>query len=64
MANFIAGKVAGEVTMSKLFSEYKAFVKIQATKPHGGYPSVEAELHLVDYGKLYRRLRNATVAIL
>ena len=53
LANFIAGKVAGEVTMSKLFSEYKAFVKIQATKPHGGYPSVEAELQdLVDcHGK-------------
>ena len=57
LSNFIAGKVAGEVTLSKLFSEYKAFVKIQASKPHGGYPSVEAELHdLVDYGKLYRRL--------
>ena len=57
LANFIAGKVAGEVTLSKLFSEYKAFVKTQATKPHGGYPSVEAELQdLVDYGKLYRRL--------
>ena len=57
LANFIAGKVAGEVTLSKLFSEYKAFVKIQATKPQGGYPSVEAELQdLVTYGKLYRRL--------
>ena len=57
LANFIAGKVAGEVTLSKLFSEYKAFVKVQATKPHGGYPSVEAELQdLVAYGKLYRRL--------
>ena len=57
LANFIAGKVAGEVTLSKLFSEYKAFVKIQATKPHEGYPSVEAELQdLVAFGKLYRRL--------
>ena len=57
LANFIAGKVAGEVTLSKLFSEYKAFVKVQTAKPHGGYPSVEAELHdLVAYGKLYRRL--------
>ena len=57
LSNFIAGKVAGEVTLSKLFSEYKAFVKIQAGKAHGGYPSVEAELRdLVDYGKLYKRL--------
>ena len=32
LANFIAGKVAGEVTLSKLFSEYKAFVKVQASK--------------------------------
>ena len=57
LTNFIAGKVAGEVTLSKLFSEYKAFVKIQASKPHGGYPTVEAELQdLGAYGKLYRRL--------
>ena len=57
LTNFIAGKVAGEVTLSKLFSEYKAFVKIQANKPHGGYPTVEAELQdLCAYGSLYRRL--------
>ena len=32
-------------------------MKAQATRPHGGYPSVEAELaDLVAYGKLYRRL--------
>ena len=57
LANFIAGKVAGEVTLSKLFSEYKAFVKVQATKSDGGYESVAAELQdLVAYGKVYRRL--------
>ena len=57
LANFIAGKVAGEVTLSKLFSEYKAFVKVQATKSHGGYETVAAELQdLVAYGKVYRRL--------
>ncbi|WP_133176215.1 DUF262 domain-containing protein [Pelagivirga sediminicola] len=57
LANFIAGKVAGEVTLSKLFSEYKAFVKIQANKATGGYPSVEAELKdLRAFGALYRRL--------
>lgn len=57
LANFIAGKVAGEVTLSKLFSEYKAFIKIQASKSQGGYMTVEAELYdLGAYGKLYRRL--------
>ena len=57
LANFIAGKVAGEVTLSKLFSEYKAFLKIQGTSSCGGYPSVEAELQdLVVYGNHYRRL--------
>lgn len=57
LANFIAGKVAGEVTLSKLFSEYKAFIKIQAGKKDGGYSSVEAELQdLGAYGALYRRL--------
>jgi len=57
LTNFIAGKVAGDVTLSKLFSEYKAFIKIQATKQQGGYSSVEAELEdLRAYGRLYRRL--------
>ena len=57
LANFIAGKVAGEVTLSKLFSEYKAFLKVQGNKSHGGYVSVAAELQdLVAYGKVYRRL--------
>jgi hypothetical protein len=57
LANFIAGKVAGEVTLSKLFSEYKAFVKLQANRTDGGYPTVEAELQdLGAFGVLYRRL--------
>ena len=57
LANFIAGKVAGEVTLSKLFSEYKAFVKLQASEADGGYGSVGAELQdLVTYGQVYRRL--------
>ncbi len=62
LVNFIAGKVAGEVTLSKLFSEYKAFIKIQSNSASGGYPTVEAELQdLRAYGLLYRRLleRNA-----
>ncbi len=57
LANFLAGKVAGEITLSKLFSEYKAFVKIQAAKPDADYPTVEAELRdLNAFGALYRRL--------
>ncbi|MEM1040789.1 MAG: DUF262 domain-containing HNH endonuclease family protein [Pseudomonadota bacterium] len=57
LANFIAGKVAGEVTLSKLFSEYKAFIKIQASKPEDGYASVAQELEDIGaYGALYRRL--------
>jgi len=57
LANFIAGKIAGEVTISKLFSEYKAYIKAQRNDPEGGYVSVKAELQdLVGYAKLYRRL--------
>ncbi len=57
LANFIAGKVTGEVTLSKLFSEYKAFIKLQSSKQDGGYATVEAELQdLGAYGRLYRRL--------
>ncbi|MCY4192472.1 MAG: DUF262 domain-containing protein, partial [Rhodospirillaceae bacterium] len=57
LANFIAGKVASEVTLSKLFSEYKAFVKTQVNKVNSGYPTVEAELQdLCAFGALYRRL--------
>ena len=62
LSNFIAGKVAGEVTLSKLFSEYKAFIKLQASKAQGGYPTVDAELQdLVAYGNLYRRLLERNV---
>ena len=62
LANFIAGKLAGEVTLSKLFSEYKAFVKVQASKPHGGYRTVEEELEdLVAFGTVYRRLLERNV---
>ncbi|GGB09858.1 hypothetical protein GCM10011491_42240 [Brucella endophytica] len=57
LANFIAGQVAGEVTLSKLFSEYKAFLKVQADRPGGGYQTVDVELtDLARYGALYRRL--------
>ncbi len=38
LANYIAGKIAGEVNLTKLFSEYKAFIQYQP------FPSVAAEL--------------------
>ena len=57
LANFIAGKVAGEVSLSKLFSEYKAFIKSQANTPQKGYATVELQLQdLRAFGRLYRRL--------
>jgi hypothetical protein len=51
LANFIAGQIAGEVNLTKLFSEYKSFIKTKK------YPSVSAEIHqLVEYGTIYREL--------
>jgi Protein of unknown function DUF262/Protein of unknown function (DUF1524) len=50
-SNFIAGKIAGEVNLSKLFSEYKAFVKRQK------YLSVAAELQDIGrLGAIYREV--------
>src|ERR1019366_4803529 len=57
LANFIAGKIAAEVTLSKLFSEYKAFLRPSKTSTASRYPSVEAELKdLEHYGNIYREL--------
>lgn len=40
LANFIAGQIGGEVNLTKLFSEYKAFVKSrQYTKRHATFGS-------------------------
>jgi len=51
LANFIAGQIGGEVNLTKLFSEYKAFVKSRQ------YPSVAAELQELErYGAIYREL--------
>ena len=44
LANFISGKIAGEVTLSKLFSEYKAFLRPQGGNLSSRYPTVEAEI--------------------
>ena len=51
LANFIAGQIAGEVNLTKLFSEYKSFIKTKK------YPTVAAEINeLVEYGEIYREL--------
>ena len=57
LANFIAGKIAGEVGISKLFSEYKAFLR----PPKGGsnprYATVAEEIQdLERYGRIYKEL--------
>jgi hypothetical protein len=54
LANFIAGKIASDVTISKLFSEYKAFLRPPKGKIEPRYPTVEAELvDLENYGSIY-----------
>ncbi|AJC80950.1 hypothetical protein IE4803_CH03794 [Rhizobium etli bv. phaseoli str. IE4803] len=56
LSNFIAGKIAGEVNLSKLFSEYKAFLKPRKSK-EPRYPSVAAELQdLERFGAVYHEL--------
>jgi hypothetical protein len=55
LANFIAGKIASDVTISKLFSEYKAFLKPPRDSVKPRYPTVEAEIKdLASYGAIYR----------
>ena len=57
LANFISGKIAGEVTLSKLFSEYKAFLRPQGGNLSSRYPTVEAEIkELERFGTIYRDL--------
>ena len=56
LANFIAGQIAGEVNLSKLFSEYKSFLKPRKAKGPR-YATVAQELEdLARYGALYREL--------
>ena len=57
LANFISGKIAGEVTLSKLFSEYKAFLRPIRGETGSKYPTVEAEIKdLARFGAIYRDL--------
>ena len=54
-ANFIAGKIASDVTISKLFSEYKAFLKPSKDSVKPRYSDVESEIKdLTTYGGIYR----------
>ncbi|MER9124264.1 DUF262 domain-containing HNH endonuclease family protein [Mesorhizobium sp. M0959] len=56
LSNFIAAKIAGEVNLSKLFSEYKSFLKPRKAK-EPRYATVAAELQdLAHYGAFYREL--------
>lgn len=57
LANFIAGKIAGEVTLSKLFSEYKAFLRPARNSIIPRYATVMAEIKdLEHYGNIYREI--------
>lgn len=60
LSNFIAVKIAGEVNLSKLFSEYKAFLKPRKAK-EPRYATVAAELQdLERFGAVYRELVERT----
>ena len=57
LSNFIAGQIAGEVNLSKLFSEYKAFLKPTRKLTTPRYLNVADELQdLARYGAIYREL--------
>jgi uncharacterized protein with ParB-like and HNH nuclease domain len=56
LSNFIAGNIAGEVNLSKLFSEYKSFLKLINSK-QPCYTTVLEELQdLERFGNVYREL--------
>ncbi|OAO01589.1 hypothetical protein A8B75_14535 [Sphingomonadales bacterium EhC05] len=57
LSNFIAAKIAGEVNLTKLFSEYKAFLKPSKKSASPRYLSVAHELQeLEKYGAIYKEL--------
>jgi hypothetical protein len=61
LANFIAGKIAGDVTISKLFSEYKAYLRPPRNSTLPRYATVEAEIQdLEAYAKIYREILERT----
>lgn len=57
LSNFISGQIAGDVNLSKLFSEYKAFLAPRKSSSTPRFPNVETELKtLASYGETYREL--------
>ncbi|MFK0332198.1 DUF262 domain-containing protein [Rhizobium sp. NPDC090275] len=57
LANFIAGKIAGDVTISKLFSEYKGYLRPSRNSTVPRYESVQAEIQdLEAHGSIYREI--------
>lgn len=57
LSNFISGQIAGDVNLSKLFSEYKAFLAPRKNSSTPRFPDVETELKtLASYGATYREL--------
>lgn len=57
LSNFISGQIADDVNLSKLFSEYKAFLAPRKYSSAPRFPNVETELEtLTSYGKAYREL--------
>lgn len=57
LANFIAGKIAGEIGISKLFSEYKAFLRPPRGQVSPRYATVSEEIQdLESYGRIYKEL--------
>jgi len=61
LANFIAGKIAGEVNLGKLFSEYKAFLKPPKGAKEQRYATVAEEIkELARLGGIYREIIERT----
>lgn len=57
LANYIAGKIAGEVNLSKLFSEYKAFLKPAKGSKESRFNTVAEEIQeLARVAVIYRDL--------
>lgn len=61
LANFIAGKIASDVTISKLFSEYKAFLRPVRNSTIPRYATVQSEIQDLEfYGRIYREIIERT----
>lgn len=57
LANFIAGQIAGDVNLTKIFSEYKSFLAPKRKNSSPRYSTVAQELETLSaYGKIYREL--------